>query len=197
MMKKVAIYAAAVAVCALMSSIIVRQHRELGRLEKNQSVLLHNGTVEIKETAAGRSAVSAEALTLRLSEMQRSNDSLLTVAKILGIKNRRLMEAARTASVTRTVVNTVVRDSVITREGRTDTLPCITYSDPWVDFSGCIRGDTFTGDITGRDTLAFLVHRVPKRFLFFRFGCKAVRLDVASSNIHTRLTYSKYIRLVQ
>ena len=58
---------------------------------------------------------------------------------------------------------------------------------------GTIRGDSFTARIESRDTLQMIIHRVPKRFLFFRYGTKGVRMDVVSQNPHTRLSYPKVI----
>ena len=55
----------------------------------------------------------------------------------------------------------------------------------------------FHGSITAVDTLDIIVHRIPKRFLFFRFGCKQVRMDIISRNPHTRLTYARYYQLVK
>ena len=47
------------------------------------------------------------------------------------------------------------------------------------------------------DTLRQIVHRVPRRFLFIRFGTKAVRQEIVSSNPHTRIVYAEYVRFVK
>ena len=49
--------------------------------------------------------------------------------------------------------------------------------------------------VQSRDTLVQIVHRVPKRFLFFRFGTKAIRQEVVSMNPHTKVAYADYIEL--
>ena len=110
---------------------------------------------------------------------------------------RRLQEMARTVYRTQTVVRTMVRDSVVKiAPGRTDTLPCLSYRDPWLSFAGCLRADSFIGEIHARDTLDIVVHRIPRRFLFFRWGCKAVKMQAVCRNPHTQLTYMRYVRLV-
>ena len=35
----------------------------------------------------------------------------------------------------------------------------------------------------------------PRRFLFIRWGTKALRQEIISSNPHTRIVYSEYIRI--
>lgn len=58
---------------------------------------------------------------------------------------------------------------------------------------GEIEGDSMQVHIESRDTLQMIVHRVPKRFLFFRYGTKGVRMEVVSQNPHSRLSYPKII----
>ena len=39
-----------------------------------------------------------------------------------------------------------------------------------------------------------VVHRIPRRFLFIRWGTKALRQEIVSSNPHTRIVYSDYVK---
>lgn len=173
------------------------------RLKENQSFLLHNGEVEIKQTNTGCSQASVPALTLRPSEFRRSGDTLLRTAKAAGIKVSRISEAATAATTThvdfdarvfRTVVHDTLRDTVLCSASP---LPALSWNDPWVSLSGTIADSIFHGSLTSNDTLDIIVHRIPKRFLFFRFGCKQVRMDIISRNPHTRLTYARYYQLMK
>lgn len=178
------------------------------RLKENQNILLHKGTVEIKQTNTGLSQASVPALTLRSSEFRQSGDTLLQVAQSAGIKTSRITEAATAAATTsvefktrvfQTIVHDTVRDTVT--RSLTTILPSrqlqLSWSDPWVSLSGTITDSIFHGSITSVDTLDIIVHRVPKRFLFFRFGCKQVRMDVVSRNPHTQLTYARFLQLIK
>lgn len=178
------------------------------RLRENQNILLHKGTVEIKQTNTGLSQASVPALTLRSSEFRQSGDTLLQVAKSAGIKSSRITEAATAAATTsvefktrvfQTIVHDTVRDTV--PRSLTTLLPSrqlqLSWNDPWVSLSGTITDSIFHGSITSADTLDIIVHRVPKRFLFFRFGCKQVRMDVVSRNPHTQLTYARFLQLIK
>lgn len=178
------------------------------RLKENQNILLHNGKVDIKRTNTGLSQASVTALTLRSSEFRQSGDTLLQVAKAAGIKTSRISEAATASTTTsvefktrifQTIVHDTVRDTVA--RSLTTFLPSrqlqLSWNDPWVSLSGTITNSIFHGSITSVDTLDIIVHRVPKRFLFFRFGCKQVRMDIISRNPHTRLTYARYYQLMK
>lgn len=178
------------------------------RLKENQNILLHNGKVDIKRTNTGLSQASVTALTLRSSEFRQSGDTLLQVAKSAGIKTSRISEAATASTTTsvefktrifQTIVHDTVRDTVA--RSLTTFLPSkqlqLSWNDPWVSLSGTITDSIFHGSITSVDTLDIIVHRVPKRFLFFRFGCKQVRMDIISRNPHIRLTYARYYQLMK
>lgn len=172
------------------------------RLRKNQSQLSTPVGVEIRTTADGKSMAETQALNMKISELEASRDSLLKTVKILGVKNSRLLALAQAATQSEAKIKASMKDSIVYLPGKTDTLPgrvdtlrCMQWKDPWLTVDGCIRDGAFDGSVTSLDTLDIVAHRVPKRFLFFRFGCKAVRLDVVSHNPHTRLTGARYIRL--
>lgn len=184
--------------------------RESERLSRNQDILLHNGEVEIGRTPDGRATASSNTLLLGASELGRLDDSLLAVTqRNLGIKDKRVVAVARTASSMDVQVsapieniqdkalgNAVSTDSTCTSSNPGSVLPPIqhvSWSDPWVRLEGFIRGDTLHAKVESRDTLQMIVHRVPKRFLFFRFGTKAVRMEVVSQNPHTSLSYPRLI----
>lgn len=184
--------------------------RESERLSRNQDILLHNGEVEIGRTPDGRATASSNTLLLRASELGRLDDSLLAVTqRNLGIKDKRVMAVARTASSMDVQVaapiekiqekgfgTDITTDSTCISSNPGGVLPPIqhvSWSDPWVRLEGFIRGDTLHAKVESRDTLQMIVHRVPKRFLFFRFGTKAVRMEVVSQNPHTSLSYPRLI----
>ena len=173
------------------------------RIKQNQSLLLHNGTVEISETGNGNSHASAPALTLRPSEFKESGDTLAKVARQVGIKPSRISEAATAATSTSATITAPVWHSPDTASipadslYRPDSLICFSWHDSWLSLSGCVSDSLFRGSVSSTDTLDIIVHRIPKRFLFFRFGCKQVRMDIISRNPHTRLTYARYYQLVK
>jgi hypothetical protein len=179
------------------------QQREAHSMNEDQDFLLHNGKVEIGQTQAGKPMASVSAMSLKPSSLKRIPDSLLAAtSKDLKIKPRRMVAAIKTSSLATADIHAAITTDSIYDEADKDSNVLLSYprspqqvswSDPWMSLRGTIRGDSFTARIESRDTLQMIIHRVPKRFLFFRYGTKGVRMDVVSQNPHTRLSYPKVI----
>lgn len=175
---------------------------ESERTKENQDVLLHNGRVEIGRTQSGRPRASVQAITLKTSDLKRRPDSLLAVnKKELKIKNSRIMAAATISTNTQVDVKAAIRpvthdtcSRILSGSYRPpDVSQTVSWSDPWITLRGEIEGDSMQMHIESRDTLQMIVHRVPKKFLFFRFGTKGIRMEVVSQNPHSRLSYPRII----
>lgn len=209
-------------VAALVLALVaaVRSCRSLradrNRLLHNQSVLLHNGQVEIGKTSEGRNMTSVPAVTLRPREFSRGADALPRVARSMSVSPSRVTSAATVAAVTTASVVVPLQRAPRTTADRPppfsspDTLrtsaslpspsgrplmATFDWADPWITLRATIRDDSVDLTLRSADTLDIIVHRVPRRFLFFRFGCKAVRMNVSARNPHTRLVYARYYQI--
>ena len=118
--------------------------------------------------------------------------------------------AATLATATEIDVQVPLHDTIVRRDFaavcdsgrlaaavRFDTVRSFRWRDPWVTVEGRIRGDSADCRVESVDTLRQVVHRVPRRFLFIRFGTKAVRQEIVSSNPHTRIVYAEYVRFAK
>lgn len=167
----------------------IREDRN--RLSGNQRALLSD--VEFYRTKDSLSAAGVERLTLSNREFKQYCDGLEKQVKNLNLKVKRLQSVSQTGTETKYIVKTVVRDSVL--PGRIDTIRCIDFRNDYLTLAGCLDRESFSGTIESRDTLIQVVHRVPRKFLFFRFGCKAIRQEVVCSNPYSRISYTEYIEL--
>lgn len=163
------------------------------RLTANATALMDRANYY--ETEAGKSAASVQKLTLDYSELQDHYNHVCRTADELGVKVKRLQSAATTATQTEVKVITQVRDSIVYRDGVLDSLKVLRWQDPWVTVAGEIRGDSAALDVVSCDTITQIVHRVPKKFWFIKWGTKAIRQEIVSSNPHTKITYTEYIEL--
>lgn len=208
--KLISLYASIAVFVGLVTALCVTYNAYLevkadrNRLKQNQNILLHNGSVEITETAGGNSMASVPAVTLKNSEFRQSGDTINKIAKAVGIKPSRITHAAQISTFTEVDITAPVSTDTVSvpplsagSQGRLRDEKSLYYSDPWITLSGSISDTLFTGTVQSRDTLDIIVHRIPKRFLFFRFGCKAVQMNIVSRNRHTTLTYAKYYQLVK
>ncbi len=166
--------------------------KERDRLENNQTALLSD--MEFYKTESGKNAASVQKLELTKSELEKHCQDLTQTVQDLGIKVKRLQSAATTVTKTEVEIKTVVHDSIVYRD-RPVILKTINWKDPWIKLDGILDGEDFSAKIQSIDTLSHIAHRVPKKFLFFRFGTKAVRLEVVNKNPHSQIVYTEYIEL--
>ena len=180
--------------CAILCGVNGRLKTEKERLAGNQQALLEKA--EYYETEAGKSAASVQRLQLSYSELEDNYSQVCKVSNDLRIKIKRMEAATTTQTKTEVEVQTTVRDTVIIR----DTLPplklqAIEWRDPWVTVTGGLAGKELKLNISSVDTLTQIVYRVPKQFWFIKYGTKAIRQEIVSSNPHTKIVYTEYIEL--
>lgn len=196
------------------------ERAERRRVQSNNEVL--TDSVEFYRTASGKHAASRQVLELRASELERYNAQLAATVRELRIRTRRLETAATTATRTEVQITAPLKpagpqpsawekygagvrraaDSVkAALDRKFSGLPKVPeakvfrWSDRHVSVDGVIRDDSASCRVVSVDTLQQIVHRVPRRFLFIRWGTKAIRQEVVSSNPHTNIVYTEYIEL--
>ncbi|MBO5672120.1 MAG: hypothetical protein J6R81_03000 [Alistipes sp.] len=179
--------------CFIAVRTIIYLHDEKQRLELNQQTLLSD--VELYRTAAGESAASVGVLTLEIDELREARSRDAEQIRDLGIRLRRAESYARSVTQSEYVARTTLRDSIIVRDTIRDTVRVFLSGDTWSRVEGVIRGDSIGVEVHSIDTLFQVVYRVPRRFLFFRYGTKGIHQEIVSSNPHTQLVYSEYVEL--
>lgn len=176
--------------------------KENDRLYGNIATLYSE--IDIYKVNDSLNAAGIDRLLLTQAELKKYNSDLTQTVEDLDIKLKRVQSISRTATETVYDIKTIVRDSLVYRQVdnelavAVDTLRCINYSNKWVYLSGCYwdnDAEKIQLKIVSRDTLDQVVHRVPKKFLFFRFGCKAIRQEILSKNPNSHIVYTKYIEL--
>lgn len=133
-------------------------------------------------------------LELSKSELENHCQDLTKTIDDLNIKIGRIQSVSTTVTKTEVEIQTVVRDSIVYRDLPVN-LKVVKWRDPWVTLNGVLDGETFSAKIESVDTLSQVVHRIPKKFLFIKWGTKAIRQEVVSSNPHSKIVYTEYIEL--
>lgn len=194
-MKKILFYALIVA-CSIIAVLIYSEHklREENKVyAANQTALLSD--VEKYKTESGLNAASVQKLTLDYKTLRDNYEVIAQTAEDLGVQLKRAQSVSESGTKTEVQVKTVVRDSVVFRDGVLDTITAFVWRDPWIDVVGDIKGDSVSLGIQSRDTIVQIVHKVPHKFWFIKWGCKAVRQEMVSRNPHTEIEYTNYIEL--
>lgn len=163
------------------------------RLRQNQYAL--SDSLDRYRTLRNEDAASIRVLHLRCSELKRLRADDARRLKELGIRIRRAESMATTALRTKADIRTPIRDTVILRDTVRDTIRLFRWQDRWVTIACEARSDSVHCRIESIDTLRQTVHREPRRFLFIRYGTKALRQEIVSSNPHTRIVYAEYIEI--
>ena len=177
-MKK-ALFLYALAITALLLCTLRHYRSENRRLEQNQTALTSD--LHHYRTRLGEEAASAQALRLRCAEFERLRDADAERIRALGIRLRRLEAASKHVTRTEVTLRAPLGDSLLQPAAPTqdplrrtpheallpDSLRRFRWSDPWVTVEG----------------------------ILIRWGTKALRQEIISSNPHTRIVYSEYIRI--
>ena len=168
---------------------------ENSRLQANNQSLMAD--VDIFRTDAERAAAAVQVLRLKVGEYEELRAADAAKIREMGIKIRRLQSAAKSVTRSEIVVNAPLRDTIIVRDTvhRVDTLRLFRWSDSWVAVDGIIDRDSVQCNVSSIDTLHQMVYRIPRNFLFFRFGTKALRQQIVSSNPHNKIVYTEYIKI--
>lgn len=208
-----------VAALAVQTGRLRRSKAEVQRLDSNQTALMSD--VAHYRTRTGQEVAAKEVLTLRVAEFERLRAADAAAIRDLGIKLRRVEATARTATATVVELRAALRDTIVVRPtksadfvdynpifgnnsaemltkstafGNFDTMRVFRWRDPWVEVEGLVGRDSVECRIESTDTLRQIIHRVPKRFWFIRWGTKAIRQEIISSNPHTRVVYAEYVK---
>jgi len=174
---------------------IERVKVENNRLSNNQETLLKAGLYY--RTKDSLSVASVQSLTLKKGEIEAHYLDLVEVCDDLRIKVKRLQSASTTVSSTEIALVAPIRDTtIITHDDQPPIVAqTFSWSDKWTSIEGLIYDNEVACKIRSVDTLIQIVHRIPKRFLFIKYGTKAIRQEIRSSNPHSTIVYSEYIEL--
>lgn len=193
-MKKILLYVnvALILTVSVLPYWLNNVREEKKRLADNQEALLSD--VDYYKTESGKNAASVLKLELSKSELENHCQDLTKTIDDLNIKIGRIQSVSTTVTKTEVEIQTVVRDSIVYRDLPVN-LKVVKWRDPWVTLNGVLDGETFSAKIESVDTLSQVVHRIPKKFLFIKWGTKAIRQEVVSSNPHSKIVYTEYIEL--
>lgn len=194
-MRKFTLFVAIVATLATLCCGIYIHHLrgEQRRLLRNQHSLLAD--IDLYRTREGESAATVELLELRIDEFREQRARDADYIRSLDIRLRRAESYAKSATESRYTATLPLRDTIILRDTIRDTVRIFEYDDAWSSMSGHIANDTIRYDLRSIDTLRQVVHRVPRKIWFIKYGTKAIRQEITSSNPHTTLVYTEYIEL--
>ncbi|MBR7183855.1 MAG: hypothetical protein IKD41_07695 [Alistipes sp.] len=168
---------------------------EKERLRQNNEALTQS--LSLYRTKADKSAAEVDILQLRCREFERLRAEDAKHLRAMGIKIRRLESSAKSVNKSEIAIKAPTTDTVIVKETIriTDTVKVFCWRDSWVKIDGQIGSDSVYCRVESTDTLHQRVWRVPRKFLFFRYGTKAIRQQIVCSNPHNKVVYTEFIKI--
>ena len=126
-------------------------------------------------------------LELSISEYRRYKAEDKKLLESLKIDNNRLKGIIKTQTESYYEQTTLLRDSVkMLLSPDSVEIPVniktARFADQWHSLNVTIQGDSLNYKLRTKESLLITNHVVPKRFLFFKFGCREVRTEVVSKN---------------
>lgn len=126
-------------------------------------------------------------LELSISEYKRYNAEDKKLLESLKIDNNRLKGIIKTQTESFYEQTTLLRDSVkmLLSPDSVEVpvnIKTARFADQWHSLNVTIQGDSLNYKLKTKESLLITNHVVPKRFLFFKFGCREVRTEVVSKN---------------
>ena len=187
--RKIFIVLVVLAYCVFSTWRIISLQRTNARHERNYDALCEDLT-RITDDYSNE-VVHAQALELSKNEFERLYEEQTALVKALNLKVARLQTMVNTATTIRDTVYirteqpVIVDSSTIVRPFR--------YHDDWLTLRGSVSEQPdstaqITLDYQVRDTVDVYVYRVPKKFLFIRWGTKCYDCYVRNRNPHATVT---------
>ena len=126
-------------------------------------------------------------LELSISEYRRYKAEDKKLLESLKIDNKRLKGIINTQTESFYEQTTLLRDSVrMLLSPDSVEIPVniktARFADQWHSLNVTIQGDSLNYQLRTKESLLITNYVVPKRFLFFKFGCREVRTEVVSKN---------------
>lgn len=188
---------AALTVFSVTSVNTCNQHKSAKlRLANNQNILLAD--IEHYKFRDSLNAVSVGILTMKANEVEKYLKDMTEKVKDMGVKLKRVESISQTVLEGNYHLQSPVRDTLVVIAADTSkTVPAqaISYKSPHIRLDGIIADRQFYGDIITRDTLFQVIHRVPRRFLFIKYGIKELRQEITNSNPHSDIIYNRTLRV--
>lgn len=166
----------------------------------NQDALLSK--VELYKSQSGKNAAKSKELQLTLDEFKKNFSEQVEVIKDLNLKVKRLENVNTTLTQTIAGGKTNLKDSIRviydTLPGGHDTIytekiKAFKWKDPWNTITGTIKDKEVECFYKGVDSLTIMAVRVPKKFLFFRWGTKYIEVHAINKNPSTKILSTQTI----
>lgn len=186
-----------------MAGVAIWQRHTIKNIKEERDTYQNNtyGLLTKTDTLRKDSALQAyqiQTLKLSVDEYKEYRAEDMRTIQALGLKLKNVSSVSKQQIEVEAPINvpivekTVLQDSV---EVKTHT---VALHNDYIMFDGTIQDDSLTAQINIPIQLTQVVHKIPKhKFLWWSWGCKAVKQVITTDNPYVNLKYSEYIELTK
>lgn len=185
----------------LLGGVIAYQHKTIKRIKIERNTYQNNthtllSEIEVlKKDSAGK-VCQIQTMKLDIEELKKYRQKDIATIKDLKIKLRHIQAVSKQNMEVSAPIKAGVKDSIFVTDTIIRYIPVIKYHDPHITFEGKIINDSLTARVNIPITLTQILHKVPKRkFLWWSWGCKAVKQVIVTDNPYVNIKYAEYIEL--
>lgn len=178
----------------ILSRALKLSNSEKARMEINQRILLQDSIQRYK--AKNNLLVSSiQQLELTLSEIKESRAKIVKELHNMKIRPRDAIAVGKTTTETAVSIKAPIRDEIRIDSGRVVKVKEFQWLDTWTSINGNIEEDSVKLNYNSLDTLVQVIHVEKHKFLFIRWGVKAIRQSVTLKNPNSRIVSTEYIKI--
>lgn len=190
-----------IAVVVGLGTIVGFQFKRISQITQERNQYRQNtytllGDIETLQQDSAIQAYQVDKLTLSLDEYKKYRSEDAQTITDLKLKLKQVSAISKSEISVDVPVSTPVRDTVIIVDSIPHKAQTITYKDDNVTFSGTIWNDSLKANFHLPVTISQVLYKVPKhKFLWWSWGCKAVKQVIITNNPYVQLNYSEYIEI--
>lgn len=167
---------------------------EKARIEINQRILLLDSLHKYK-AKNNLLVYSIEQLELTLSEVKANRTTIVKELHNMKIRPKDAIAVGKTTTESAVSFKAPISDETRIDSGRVVKVKEFNWSDTWTSINGKIEEDSLTLHYNSRDTLVQVIHVEKHKFLFIRWGVKAIRQSVTLKNPNSHIVSTEYIKI--
>lgn len=181
-----------VTACFLLFHRAVEIQKERDRYKENTVSLLSD--IKRLQVDSTTMAVDTKVLRLTLNELEDNRAADLEHIQKLGVRVKSLQALSKHSIEVNAPIQAEVKDSVIVRDTVTIQVKAIKMDTPYLQVTGIIENNQLTGNVhlpVHLHQAVWVEHK--HRFLWWRWGVKAIHQTISSDNPYAEIGYSEYI----
>lgn len=183
------------------AGLIFYQHHKINSIKQERDTYQNNtygllSNIEELKKDSAMQAYQIQTLSLSVGEYKTYRAEDLKVIEQLNLKIKQVSSVSKQELEVQAPVNAPVVEKIVYRDSIPVKMQTVSFENEHISFNGSLQNDSLVAQINIPIKLTQVLHKVPKhKFLWWSWGCKAVKQVVITDNPYVNLKYSEYIEI--